>query len=59
MHLFLRVSAFSRLKETRAFNLRLLYLDERARSWGPLVRTGNGLLHYPLHCGLVSNELPE
>jgi hypothetical protein len=31
-HLFLRASAFSRLKETRAFNLRLLYLDERDRS---------------------------
>jgi hypothetical protein len=28
MHLFLRASAFSRLKETLAFNLRLLYLDE-------------------------------
>jgi hypothetical protein len=29
MPLFLRVSAFSLLKETLAFNLRLLYLDER------------------------------
>jgi hypothetical protein len=28
-HLFLRASAFSLLKETLAFNLRLLYLDER------------------------------
>jgi hypothetical protein len=27
--LFLRVSAFSLLKETLAFNLHLLYLDER------------------------------
>jgi hypothetical protein len=30
-HLFLRASAFSLLKETLAFNMRLLYLDERAR----------------------------
>jgi hypothetical protein len=47
-HLFLRASAFSLLKETLAFNLRLLHLDERARSWGPPVRTGNGLysVHY-------------
>jgi hypothetical protein len=29
MHLFLRTSAFSLLKETLAFNLHLLYLDER------------------------------
>jgi hypothetical protein len=29
MHLFLRAFAFSLLKETLAFNLRLLYLDER------------------------------
>jgi hypothetical protein len=29
MLLFLRASAFSLLKETLAFNLRLLYLDER------------------------------
>jgi hypothetical protein len=29
MHLFLCVSAFSLLNETLAFNLRLLYLDER------------------------------
>jgi hypothetical protein len=28
-HLFLRASAFSLLKETLAFNLRLLYLDEQ------------------------------
>jgi hypothetical protein len=28
MHLFLRASAFSLLKETLAFNLCLLYLDE-------------------------------
>jgi hypothetical protein len=27
------MSAFSLLKETLAFSLRLLYLDERARSW--------------------------
>jgi hypothetical protein len=27
-HLFPRVSAFSRLKETHAFNLRLLYIDD-------------------------------
>jgi hypothetical protein len=31
-HLFLRASVFSQLKETLAFNLLLLYLDERARS---------------------------
>jgi hypothetical protein len=30
--LFLRASAFSLLKETLAFNLRLLYLDERPGS---------------------------
>jgi hypothetical protein len=30
MHLFLRASAFSLLKETLAFNMRLLYLDGRA-----------------------------
>jgi hypothetical protein len=29
MHLFLRASAFSLLKETLSVNLRLLYLDER------------------------------
>jgi hypothetical protein len=29
MHLFLRASSFSLLKETLAFNLCLLYLDER------------------------------
>jgi hypothetical protein len=29
MHLFLRTSAFSLLKEMLVFNLRLLYLDER------------------------------
>jgi hypothetical protein len=29
MHLFLRASAFSLLKETLAVNLRLLYLDQR------------------------------
>jgi hypothetical protein len=58
-HLFLHASAFSRLKETRAFNLCLLYLDERARSWGPPVRTGNGLLHCPLHCWHVCNGLSE
>jgi hypothetical protein len=56
-HLFPRVSAFSRVKETCAFNLRPLYLDERARSWGPLVRTGNGILHCPLHCWHVRNGL--
>jgi hypothetical protein len=58
-HLFLRTSTFSLLKETLAFNLRLLYLDERARSWGPPVRTGNGLLHCPLHCGHVCNGLSK
>jgi hypothetical protein len=35
MNLCLRGSAFSRLKEMRAFNQRLLYLHERARSWSP------------------------
>jgi hypothetical protein len=58
-HLFLRASAFSRLKETCAFNLRLLYLDERARSSGPPVRSGNGLLHCLLHCWHVCNGLSE
>jgi hypothetical protein len=58
-HLFLRVSAFSLLKETLAFNMRLLYVDEWARSWGPPVRIGNGLLHCPLHCGHVCNGLSE
>jgi hypothetical protein len=29
MHLFVRASAFSLLKETLVFNLRLLYIDER------------------------------
>jgi hypothetical protein len=47
-HLFLRASVFSQLKETLAFNLLLLYLDERARSWGAPVRIGNKLLHYPV-----------
>jgi hypothetical protein len=40
MHLFLRASAFSLLKETLAFNLRLLYLDERpgpGAHWSGLV----------------------
>jgi hypothetical protein len=39
-HLFLRASAFSLLKETLAFNLRLLYLDERpgpGAHWSGLV----------------------
>jgi hypothetical protein len=58
-HLFLRASAFSLLMETLAFNMRLLYLDERARSWGPPVRTINGLLHCLLHCGHVCNGLSE
>jgi hypothetical protein len=58
-HLFLRVYAFSGLKETRSFNLRLLYLDEQARFWGPPVRTGNRLLHFPLHCWHVYNGLSE
>jgi hypothetical protein len=58
-HLFPRASAVSQLKETRAFNSRLLYLGERARSWGPPVRIGNGLLHYPLHCWHVCNGLSE
>jgi hypothetical protein len=56
-HLFPCAFASSRLKETCAFKLRLLYLDERARSWGPPVRTGNGLLQCPLHCGHVCNGL--
>jgi hypothetical protein len=43
-HLFLHMSAFSLLKETLAFNMHLLYLDERARSWGPPVRISNGLM---------------
>jgi hypothetical protein len=58
-HLFLRAFAFSLLKETLAFNLRLLYLNERDRSWGPPVRTDDGLLHCPLHCGHVCNGLSE
>jgi hypothetical protein len=58
-HLFLRTSSFSLLKETLAFNLRLLYLDERARSWGLPVRTVNGLLHWLLHCGHFCNGLSE
>jgi hypothetical protein len=33
--MFPRASAFSRLKETHALNLRLLHLEERASSWGP------------------------
>jgi hypothetical protein len=57
--MFLCVSAFSLLKVMRAFNLRLLYLDEQARSWGPPVKTGNELLHCPLHCGHVCNGLSE
>jgi hypothetical protein len=48
-HLFPCASDDSQLKETRSFNLHLLYLDERAKTWGPPVSTGNGLLHYPLH----------
>jgi hypothetical protein len=31
--MFLRAYAFSLLRETLAFNLCLLYLDERARFW--------------------------
>jgi hypothetical protein len=56
-HLFLRTSTFSLLKKTLAFKLRLPYLDQQARSWGPSVRIGNGLLHCPLHCGYVCNGL--
>jgi hypothetical protein len=58
-HTCFYTSAFSLLKETLAFNMRLLYLDERARSWGPPVKTGNGLLHCPLHCGYFCNGLFE
>jgi hypothetical protein len=57
--LFLPASAFSLLMETLVLNMHLLYLDERARSWGPPVRTGNGLLHSPLHCGNFCNEFPN
>jgi hypothetical protein len=32
------------ISETRAVNLRLQCLDERAKLWGPPVSTGNGLL---------------
>jgi hypothetical protein len=55
-HLFPRASL---LKETLAFNLHLIYLDEWSRSWCPPVRTGNGLLHGPLHCGHFCNGLSE
>jgi hypothetical protein len=58
-HLFPRASAFSLLKETLALNQHLLYLDERARSWGPPIRTSNRLLHCPLHCGHFCNGLFE
>jgi hypothetical protein len=58
-YLFLRASVFSLLKETLAFNLCLIYLDEQARSCGPPARTGKGLLHCLLHYGHVCNELSE
>jgi hypothetical protein len=58
-HLFPHASASSQLKEMRALNLRLLYLDERARSWGPPFRTGNGLLHCPIYYWHVCNELSK
>jgi hypothetical protein len=57
--MFLRTFSFFLLKEMLAFNMRLLYLDERARSWGLPVRTGNGLLQYPLHFGHFCNRLSE
>jgi hypothetical protein len=58
-HLFSRAPAVSRLKETRAVNPRLLYLDGRAKFWGPSVSTGNGLLRCLLHCWHVCNERSE
>jgi hypothetical protein len=57
--MFLHAPAFSLLKATLAFDLCLLYLDERAMSWGPPVKTGNGLLHFLLHCGHVCNGISE
>jgi hypothetical protein len=42
--------------ETRVMNPLLLYLDERAKFWGPPVSFGNGLLRCPLHCWHVCNR---
>jgi hypothetical protein len=39
--------------------MRLIYLDEQARSWGPPVRTGSRLLHYPSHCGIFVTGFPN
>jgi hypothetical protein len=58
-HLFPRACTVSRLKEMLAFNPRLLYLDERARSGGPPVSTSNRLLQCLLHCWNVCNGLSE
>jgi hypothetical protein len=60
--LFLRAFAFSLLKETLAFNMRLLYLDERARSWGPPVNFNPPCqLHpsSPLTSTLVAIQIPN
>jgi hypothetical protein len=44
------------ISETRVVNLRLQRLDERAKCWGPLVSTGNGLLRCPLNCWHFCNR---
>jgi hypothetical protein len=46
----------SRLKETCVVNPSILYLDERAKVWGPPVSIGNRILCYSLHCWHVCNE---
>jgi hypothetical protein len=43
-----RASPMSQLKQMLAVTLHLLYLDERAKFWGPPVIIGNGLLYCPL-----------
>jgi hypothetical protein len=58
-HLFLRTSAFSLLKEMLAFNLRLLYLDERP---GPGAhRSGLVTGFYTTHCivGIFLTSFPN
>jgi hypothetical protein len=44
------------ISKTRVVNLRLRCLNERARLWGPLVSTSNGILRCPLLCWHACNR---
>jgi hypothetical protein len=52
------MSAFSLLKEMLASNLRLLYLDERVRSWGHR-SGGNGIFTARYIVGIFVTGFPN